>query len=352
VRRPLVDGQGELSSFQRALRCLSLAALLLLATPAGAQVPAAEAGCAEADTSFIFMRTPSPSESSPVAWPEVVRHVRSELALRRIGLCMTPQRRRPLAELRLEEQPPSSLRISLWSVDPPETLGERSLDLAPIPSDARLLAIAVAADELLGANFLELDRRAERARSAPENHALPTAPPPPRPAPEPRFDLGPGFVYESFDGGQALLGVDARLGLQLFGPLSVTARLGYRQGLPQQADHGSVHSSAFLGGLGLRLELVGEGRLKLDVLGRADAMRLNADAFPEAGASAREDAGTAVVLGGGPGLRVVLSRSLRLVVDVTAGGAVRPVHITDDGRRVSGASGLVLGAGGGVLAAF
>ena len=60
----------------------------------------------------------------------------------------------------------------------------------------------------------------------------------------------------------------------------------------------------------------------------------------------------ALVLGGGIGLRVVLSRTLRLVADATAGSAVRPVHITDDGRRVSSASGLVLGAGGGVLAAF
>jgi hypothetical protein len=339
-------------SFERALRGLLLVPLLLQSRGGQAQTPESDAACASTEPSYVAVRTPPPSTGALVAWTEVVRHVQSELLRRHIGVCTAPQSRRPLGELRFEELPSSGLRISLWAREPAELLGDRSLDLGPIPSDARLLSIAVAADELLAANILELDRRAERARNAPENHALPTAPPPPFPAPEPRFDLGPGFVYESFDGGQALLGVDARFGSRLVGPLGVTARLGYRQGLPEQADHGSVHTNALLGGVGLRLELVSEGRLKLDVLGRADALRLNADAFPEAGASAREDAGLALVLGGGIGLRVVLSRTLRLVADATAGSAVRPVHITDDGRRVSSASGLVLGAGGGVLAAF
>jgi len=351
VRRSVVDGQGDFRSFQRALRGVLLVTLTLLTHPAHAQVPADEAQCATAEPSFVVMQTPAPSPDAPVVWAEVVRHVKSEFLLRHIGLCTTHQGKRPLAELRLEQQPPSSLRISLWTRDPLEALGERSLDLGPIPSDARLLAIAVAADELLAANFRELERRAERARAARPRPARAPAPAATQPA-QPRFEVGPGFVYETFDGGQTLLGVDARLGLKLVGPLSATARLGFRQGLREPADHGSVRASALVGGLGVRVELGGGQRLKVDLLGRFDALRLNASAFAEAGATAREDAGLALVLGGGPGLRVLLSRSLRLVADATAGHAVRPVHITDDGQRVSGASGLVLGAGGGVLATF
>ncbi len=351
MRRPITEGHVEIARFRRALRCL-LCALLLLSGSARAQVPGKQSYCTDSDQRYVVMKLHETAAAAPVAFADVVKHVGSELRLRQVELCTTPKRSRALGELRIEVVPPTSLRISLWAEELHESLGERALDLEPIPSDARLLAIAVAADELVATNLRELERRAQVAAE----RAIAPRPLPPRPvareARGPSFELGPGFVYEAFDGGQTLLGFDARFGVRLAGPLALTLRAGFRQGLPKPADHGSLHATALLGGLGLRLRLVSGRRVELALLARLDAMRLSATAYPSPGATAHADDGTAVLFGAGPALRVALSRSVGLMLEGTAGSALRPVHITDDGRRVSGVSGLALALGGGVLVAF
>jgi hypothetical protein len=312
--------------------------------------PRASEECRPAAGGWISVSTPEPTVDSALHWADVVAHVRSELALRSVALCNAASAEQKLADLAFESDVAGRVRIRLATGPERLPVAERTLDLSSVPLDARLLSIAVAADELLAANWAELEQR--RARARPPPVSAPPPPPLPIPAKELTFELGPGFVYESFAGGQTLLGAELRAGVRLAPPLLLTARLGFRQGLPEAAPHGSLHSSGLLGGLGLRLRLLQGERFSLALHGRADALRLAVSAYAEAGATAHDRHDVALLLTAGPTASLALSRSIRITLDSSAGSAVRPVHITDSGARVSGVSGLALAAGGGVLVAF
>jgi hypothetical protein len=303
--------------------------------------------CATQAHGWIAASTP---EDAP--WREVMAHVRSELSLRKIGLCTSTATTDgvPLARLIFQGSADQQVKISL--VTGSELVAERTLDLQSLPSDARLLAIAVASDELLAASLGELERRRARASRPAATAPRPAPPLPARVAPEPRFELGPGFVYDRYGGGQSQLGADLRVSARSVGPLALMLRLGYRQALPESAPHGSLRASGVLGGIGVRLPLLHEGRLRLFALGRVDALRLTVSAYPNVGATTREQSDVAVVAAAGPGMALTLSEHLRIGLDVTAGGALRPVHVTDSGQRVTGVSGLALAVGGGVNVAF
>jgi len=160
------------------------------------------------------------------------------------------------------------------------------------------------------------------------------------------------FVFESFGGGQDLLGLDARAAWQFVPRLSLTLRGGFRQGLPEKSAHGSIHTSTFLGGLGLRFELAHSGRTHFDLFGRADAVDLHAKAYASPGARAHEAHGLALVTLSGLDMRSRLSRVLSATLEAGAGGVPRPVHLSDAGQRVSGVStwAFALGVGTGTLA--
>lgn len=290
-----------------------------------------------------------------VTWQDVVRHVEGELTARGVAACSDDESafgaRAPLAFgwLELEATTPERVRIALRFADGATGAAERALELGQVPADARALSIAIAADELLAANWAGVERRAARRAPQPKQPEIPTPPRAPEPA---RFELGPSFAFEAFAGGQRLLGADVRFGWRLWAPLALTLRGGVRQGLPETAPHGSVHSFALLGGFGLRCDLLQSTALTLRILARADALRVAASAYPTAGAVAHEANGVALVLSGGPELELQLSRSLRLQLDATGGGAARPVHVTDSGERVSGISGWAMSVAGGVSVAF
>jgi hypothetical protein len=232
-------------------------------------------------------------------------------------------------------------------------LGERSLELEAVPTDARPLAIAVATDELLAADWSGIERRDQSvaAAKAPKKPPAPALPPR-TPPPESSIELGPTFAFEAFGGGEWLLGVDARGAWRFAPPFALTARIGLRQGLPRSSEHGSLHASALLAGVGASISLAESARLRLDLFGRVDALRLHASAYADAGATDHDDVGLALVTTGGVGLQLRLSGTIRLALEAAAGGVPRPVHITDTGQRVSGVSAVALELGGGVSAAF
>jgi hypothetical protein len=348
VRRQIVDGQRRAVRWQGALEAALACLCLLLTGNARAQT---SPSCGPPERAWIAIQTPERAPHEQLDWQDVVRHVAGELSVRGVDLCTLGKSTRPLARLRLASETATRVRITLVTGDTEQRLAARSLELGSVPDDARLLAIAVATDELLAANWREVERRAHgQLRPQETTNAAPPVPTPLRD--EPRFELGPVFAFDSFAGGQRLLGVDARGALR-FGPrLALTARAGLRQGLPRAAPHGSLHATALLGGLGLRLELSTARRLRLDLFGRADALRLGASAYASSGATDRSETGVAIVTLGGLDLRLLLSRSVRVLLEAGAGGAPRPVHITDAGQRVSGVSGLAITLGGGVNATF
>jgi len=228
----------------------------------------------------------------------------------------------------------------------------RQLALASLPDDARPLAIAVATDELLRASWLEI--------------ALASAPPQRQVAPAavtdivaadlshaPRAEMGAWFAFESYSGGQVAVGGDLRGGVRALPRLTVTLRIGLRQGSQVTAPDGRIRSSAVLVGTGLKLALTQpRARAGLEAIGRVDAARVSflADANPNAFGTPSQ--GTAIVAGGGLSAWVALGPSVVLQAEATMGGALRPVRVTDMGSEVTAIAGLALAAGGGIAAVF
>ena len=147
--------------------------------------------------------------------------------MRGVDLCVTAKPTRPLARLRLELETATNVYITLATGAGYQSAFGRAprSELTAVPLDARLLAIAVATDELLAANWSEIERRAHTT-TPPPRAALVAPPLPPAPPREPNFELGPVFVFEAFGGGLQQLGVDVRGALRFVPRLALTARGG------------------------------------------------------------------------------------------------------------------------------
>jgi hypothetical protein len=129
----------------------------------------------------------------------------------------------------------------------------RDLRLATIAPDARALAMAQAADELLRASWVEL-----RLHDAPE---------PARPAPQvvqktvelPAVEgasatqtkvLGARFASEFYGGGLRLLGADAYVAFWLADHFGITVAIGARAARRVSAPHGDIDASALTASAG------------------------------------------------------------------------------------------------------
>ena len=126
---------------------------------------------------------------------------------------------------------------------------ERELSLTPFPADGRVLALIVAADELLQAA-----REQPTVTAVPSSHAevvperTPTVVRSGPPAPhEPRQSIAVGFAIEHYGGGQTQLGPELSWRLRFARALYVTVAAQPRRGLVVDGTNGTV-SSHLLGG--------------------------------------------------------------------------------------------------------
>jgi len=199
-------------------------------------------------------------------WPaELARDTRDDLRaglrVRGIGLCTaedtitTP----PVATVVLHWNP---FDAPLVSVEVQDELTNkrvlRDLRLATIAPDARALALAQAADELLRASWVELRLQdaPEPARPAPqvvqETVQLPSV----GSAPQPQTKvLGARFAGEIYGGGLRLLGADAFITFWLADHIALSVAIGARASERIQAPHGSIDASALTASAGLMVAL-------------------------------------------------------------------------------------------------
>lgn len=227
----------------------------------------------------------------------------------------------------------------------------RDLDLRALAEDARPLAIAAAADELLRASWAEL-----ALSDAPE----PARPPPPEVersvresiadtalAPRTRdHALGARVALEHHGAGNAQLGGDAYLGLWFLPRFGVELGAGLRQGLRRDAEHGSVQSRALTAAADVTYALLPrapgfELSAKLGVALSSVRMR----GQPAAGALAAEGSGVDVHLRAGFALALALVPALWLRADVGAGLPLRRIEAVDDGQVAASTGGLELRGG-------
>ena len=259
----------------------------------------------------------------------------------------------------LELQASGEARVSV-GIEVHDALTEkrvlRDLDLRELSPDARALAIAAAADELLRASWaaLALEDAPEPSRPAPPEvrNAVRAALVPARVGAR-DVALGARGAIEHHGGGTTLLGGDAFVTVWLSQRFGLELSVGLRQGVAQDATHGRIESRALCSALDLALALLPRGEtLSLAALvGVAVAsLRVRGDAAGSAidaegsGLSAQARAG--VLLG------LALHEQLALRAQVGLGAPLRSVEASDGGRVVSSTAGVELHAGLGAEVRF
>jgi hypothetical protein len=227
----------------------------------------------------------------------------------------------------------------------------RTLDLRAIPADARPLAIAVGTDELLIASWMEVAVSKPAARDEPPEQVARAVSEELRS--DPRAEVAAAGTYDSFDGGENLLGIDVRGRWFLSDRLAAAVRLGFLQGREADAPNGTVQTSAWLAGVGARLAATPPSPpFGADVFGRVDALGVSyvPDAGPEAVGHPRK--ALAVVGSAGIAGRFRASSTLRFSLEGAIGVPFRPVHATDSGARFTSLAGFVVSGGGEIALVF
>jgi hypothetical protein len=281
----------------------------------------------------------------------VLEDLRAGLRLKGIDACRlgATGSEPPLALLELAAAAEARVSVGIEVHDAlTEKRVSRDLDLRRVAEDARSLAIAAAADELLRASWAEL-----ALSDAPE----PARPPPPEVEQTMRESIAPARfgastrdhaigargAFEHHGAGLAQLGGEAYLGVWLAPRWGIELGAGLREGLRRDAANGSVHSRALTSAADATFALLPRGgALELAAkLGVAIAsVRMRGE--PRAGAVASEGAGVDVHARGGLALAYALWPALALRVDLGAGLPLRSVEAEDDDRLAASTGGLQL----------
>ena len=282
---------------------------------------------------------------------EILRHVRAELERRGIHVCVEGKGE-PVAVVAFEMASESSVEVVVDVKDQvTQKRVSRTLDLRGIPKDARPLAVAVGTDELLTASWAEV--ALETPRKAPAPPEITRAVSHKMRQPERRADAAAAVVYESYGGGQGFLGLDVRVGYRFLERLACTGRLMLRSGFDEVAPNGTLGSSGWGAGLGVRVLLTRPARaFGADALARLDVLSTSYSPEGRAGALEHPNQATAVVGTAGVGLRLAASPAVRFGAEALIGTPFRPVTATDAGATISAISGLALALGAEVALAF
>ena len=238
----------------------------------------------------------------------------------------------------------------------------RQIALGSVPRDALPLSIALAAEELLHASWIE-------AALAPPPSPVPPAglhPVPPAVqaidaevlAHLPRVAARPAALLvetslvaavERATGGQTDLGGDVRV--LLGGRLAASARVGVRASLDVPSAHGVVRGRETLAGLGADYALLGRASpWGAEVAVRADLVDVQFEGIAAAGAQGSSGSGLGAAVDAAVGGWRRLGGPWRLVGEVALGVPLRAVTASDTGMTATGVSGVSFGATLGVAA--
>jgi hypothetical protein len=293
----------------------------------------------------------------------VLRQMSADLGTHGVFACAAPADAvtgpdtAPIADVRVSLTRGRALSLEVRDDATNKRLG-RDLSLAVVPPDALGLAVALAAEELLHASWIE-------AALAPP--PAPAPPPVPRPVPVavrtvneatvaqlPRaFTTQAALVgaVERAGGGQTGIGADVRLAWG--GRLTVGTRVGARASPDVASAHGTVHAHDLLAGLAVAWALVPrDRRWGGELFARGDVLDVQVSGDAAAGGRGTSGSALGVLAGGGVGGWVSLGAPWRLVAEVAVEGPVRAVTASDAGSVATGLSGAVLGGALGVGASL
>lgn len=317
--------------------------------------PAVGANCGHRNrpwVSLAFQRAGLPLELET----RVLEDFRAGLSSREIDVCREAAGPGHSAVAAVRVVPASATRVGV-SVEVRDRVTAkrlaRDLDLSRVPEDGRAFAVALAADELLRASWVEL--ALERARQ-------PTSIAPPevtrvveselasaRPR---RLRLAIRASAERFSGGQTQVGGDLALAVSLAPRFEIDLAAGLREALPVTAPHGRVLASAVGAGASIGYLLLRPSNFQLSsfVGGRASWVRFRGEAASDGRAD--ELSGLVVVARSGLGARVHLTGPFRAECGVNAGAVLRALGANDTAETVTAMSGLELAVHAGLAAEF
>jgi hypothetical protein len=289
----------------------------------------------------------------------VMQDLAAGLTLKGIDACPLGHEGRspPLAVVQLDAGEEDKVAVAIEVYDAlTEKRVIRQLDLREVARDARSLALAAAADELLRASWAEL---------AIEDAPPPARAPPPeiqrtvresmRPARVGGRDTGWG-VRATFDvhaGGQSWLGADTFVAHWLSERIGFELGVGLREGLSVDAAHGQIDSRALIGSADLLVGLLPRG----EVVGLALAIGPQVASVRVIGASvagtrAAQGAGVDVHARAGFLLGIEPWDGFALHLRLCGGVPLRSVKAIDEGEVATATNGPSLHAGVGAELRF
>jgi hypothetical protein len=332
--------------------------LQVLASPA-----ARAADRCPASGAWVRVRFEGPAFEAPLQ-EHVAGQLAADLRGRRITPCAGDGEpdggRAPLATITLAL---SAARTLTLADDDPLTHKrlEREVALAAVPADALAPAIALAAEELLRASWIE-------AALAPQPAPAPPVTDGPVPAEvrginadeveraqqastAPSIELAVLAALDRSAGGLTGLGADLRLA---WGDLWIaTASLGLREGLDVARADGTVREHDVRAAIGAG---VASGRhdAPLGATGRATLTVLDVawSGDPAPGVTGASGSALGVVAGGAAGAWLALGPGWKVLAEASLGAALRPVTASDRGSAASGVCGIQLGAALGLAASL
>jgi hypothetical protein len=282
----------------------------------------------------------------------------------------------PLADIALTLGAGTVLTVEVRDAVTDKRVG-RDLPLASVPRDALALSIALAAEELLHASWIEAalvpagqppGTSTAPASTSPASPAsakrVPAAVralnaeeiarieqgegPPPASAPLGASIAIVGAVDRSTGGsaaaGQTELGGDLRFAFG--GRLTLTARMGARTAPAVSSDHGKVEGRELLAGAGLAYAVVPrEARWGAEIAARADALDVQFSGVASPGVVAASGSALGAAVSGAIEGWGRLGGPWRIVAELAAGAPLHAVTATDAGKAATGVAGLSLSAG-------
>lgn len=300
------------------------------------------------------------SFESPGWEPKLQQSIRADLAagLRSRGLlvCAPGQRgsEPPLASVQLTAASVTHVSVEIEVHDAlTNKYVMREVDTRTLPGDARGLALATAAEELLRASWAEL---------ALEDATPPTREPPEevvravRPVLAPRSAdhvLGVRLAGEHHSAGQTMLGPEAWFDVWFGELVAAELSIGYRRGLNVSAKHGTIQSEAAVFGADALVPLAGRSS-RLLLMTRFGLSLASVSFSGRAEKTFQGDERTGVSFAGRAALvlRIALGSNAELRVDAGPGVNFHAVTATDDDSQVSGVQGVFAQAGLGFGAVF
>lgn len=221
----------------------------------------------------------------------------------------------------------------------------RDLALGRLPPDGRALALAVAAEELLRASWAELALRGvhtAKTAAPPEVRAVVEEPRKPKPLPLPRrfVALGGRVAFERFSGAQTHYGADLFAVVPTGSVAALLLEAGVRRALSEASTHGSIAASGMSAGVGVGLSAWQRGGFELQPFVSAHLLRLHFDPEAKPGSDEQAKSGWVVTTRAGVSLAFGAAGVVRSYTALGAGPVLKSFSASDDGRVVTGASGV------------